>query len=50
MVPPSLAPHAHGAMLLHGVNYASGGGGILNNTGRIFVKKCLSFLLPNNVV
>ena len=34
---PFLAPNATGKAILHGVNYASGGGGILNATGRIFV-------------
>lgn len=37
--PPFLAPTSHGAAILGGVNYASGGGGILNNTGRIFVQR-----------
>ncbi|XP_054810462.1 GDSL esterase/lipase At2g23540-like [Prosopis cineraria] len=36
---PFLAPNATGKALLHGVNYASGGGGILNATGRIFVNR-----------
>jgi len=34
---PFLAPDAKGKALLAGVNYASGGGGIMNATGRIFV-------------
>lgn len=34
--PPYLAPTTAGAMVLQGVNYASGGGGILNHTGKIF--------------
>jgi hypothetical protein len=34
---PFLAPNATGKALLYGVNYASGGGGIMNATGRIFV-------------
>ncbi|KAK1277056.1 GDSL esterase/lipase [Acorus gramineus] len=34
--PPYLAPTTSGAVVLHGVNYASGGGGILNHTGKIF--------------
>jgi hypothetical protein len=34
---PFLAPNASGKSILYGVNYASGGGGILNATGRIFV-------------
>lgn len=34
---PFLAPNATGKTILSGVNYASGGGGILNATGRIFV-------------
>ncbi|KAK4260046.1 hypothetical protein QN277_003218 [Acacia crassicarpa] len=36
---PFLAPNATGKALLYGVNYASGGGGILNATGRIFVNR-----------
>ncbi|KAG8063640.1 hypothetical protein GUJ93_ZPchr0003g16522 [Zizania palustris] len=35
-VPPYLAPETAGDALLRGVNYASGGGGILNQTGSIF--------------
>lgn len=35
--PPFLAPNTTGGALLNGVNYASGGAGILNGTGRIFV-------------
>lgn len=34
---PYLAPNASGEALLNGVNYASGGGGILNATGSVFV-------------
>ncbi|KAK3011213.1 hypothetical protein RJ639_012365 [Escallonia herrerae] len=34
--PPYLAPTTTGAVVLQGVNYASGGGGILNHTGKIF--------------
>ena len=34
---PFLAPNSTGKAILHGVNYASGGGGIMNATGRIFV-------------
>ncbi|XP_077231995.1 GDSL esterase/lipase At4g16230-like [Tasmannia lanceolata] len=34
--PPYLAPTTSGAVVLQGVNYASGGGGILNETGKIF--------------
>ncbi|KAL5719112.1 hypothetical protein ACHQM5_011936 [Ranunculus cassubicifolius] len=35
-VPPSLAPTTSGNAILNGVNYASGGEGILNDTGKIF--------------
>ena len=35
--PPYLAPSTRGPVILQGVNYASGGGGILNETGKIFV-------------
>ncbi|KAL7178303.1 hypothetical protein ACSBR2_031452 [Camellia fascicularis] len=35
--PPYLAPTTTGPVVLQGVNYASGGGGILNHTGKIFV-------------
>ncbi|KAI3506021.1 hypothetical protein L1887_28374 [Cichorium endivia] len=34
--PPYLAPSTGGPLVLRGVNYASGGGGILNETGKIF--------------
>ncbi|KAK7329572.1 hypothetical protein VNO77_23742 [Canavalia gladiata] len=34
--PPYLAPTTVGSAVLKGVNYASGAGGILNNTGEIF--------------
>ncbi|KAK1435906.1 hypothetical protein QVD17_01679 [Tagetes erecta] len=34
--PPYLAPTTVGPIVLKGVNYASGGGGILNRTGKIF--------------
>ncbi|KAL9364857.1 hypothetical protein Peur_042730 [Populus x canadensis] len=34
--PPFLAPTTVGSVVLRGVNYASGGGGILNYTGKIF--------------
>ncbi|PWA71971.1 SGNH hydrolase-type esterase domain-containing protein [Artemisia annua] len=32
-IPPYLAPTTVGSVILHGVNYASGAGGILNETG-----------------
>lgn len=35
--PPYLAPTTRGAVILQGVNYASGGGGIVNETGVLFV-------------
>ncbi|KAG6421013.1 hypothetical protein SASPL_117560 [Salvia splendens] len=35
---PFLAPNTTGRAILYGVNYASGGGGILNATGSIFVR------------
>ncbi|KAK9084368.1 hypothetical protein Scep_030839 [Stephania cephalantha] len=35
--PPYLAPTTTGDVVIQGVNYASGGGGILNHTGTIFV-------------
>ncbi|XP_077233555.1 GDSL esterase/lipase At2g23540-like [Tasmannia lanceolata] len=34
---PFLSPNATGSAILNGVNFASGGGGIMNATGRIFV-------------
>ncbi|KAJ8645630.1 hypothetical protein MRB53_007378 [Persea americana] len=37
--PPFLSPNATGSAILNGVNYASGGGGIMNQTGRIFVNR-----------
>ncbi|KAF8406363.1 hypothetical protein HHK36_008450 [Tetracentron sinense] len=36
---PFLAPNSTGKAILTGVNYASGGGGIMNQTGRIFVNR-----------
>ncbi|KAG9440766.1 hypothetical protein H6P81_020931 [Aristolochia fimbriata] len=36
---PFLSPNATGRNILYGVNYASGGGGIMNATGRIFVNR-----------
>ncbi|MCL7032377.1 hypothetical protein MKW94_015222 [Papaver nudicaule] len=36
-IPPYLAPTTVGDVVLRGVNYASGGSGILNDTGAIFV-------------
>ncbi|XP_042498628.1 GDSL esterase/lipase At2g23540-like [Macadamia integrifolia] len=36
---PFLDPNATGKAILNGVNYASGGGGIMNQTGRIFVNR-----------
>ncbi|KAL6657395.1 hypothetical protein ACP70R_005175 [Stipagrostis hirtigluma subsp. patula] len=37
--PPFLAPNTTGGAILNGVNYASGGAGILNGTGKIFVNR-----------
>ncbi|KAL9690633.1 hypothetical protein QQ045_011039 [Rhodiola kirilowii] len=37
-IPPYLAPTTTGDVILKGVNYASGGGGILNQTGYILIK------------
>ncbi|CAL9225633.1 unnamed protein product [Arabidopsis halleri] len=36
LTPPYLAPTTSGSLILNGVNYASGGSGILNSTGKIF--------------
>ncbi|KAJ8764326.1 hypothetical protein K2173_006066 [Erythroxylum novogranatense] len=36
---PFLSPNATGKAILSGVNYASGGGGIMNATGRIFINR-----------
>ncbi|KAL5984849.1 hypothetical protein ACLOJK_038685 [Asimina triloba] len=36
---PFLAPNTTGRAILNGVNYASGGGGIMNQTGRIFINR-----------
>ncbi|XP_074348227.1 GDSL esterase/lipase At2g23540-like [Apium graveolens] len=36
---PFLEPNFTSKNILHGVNYASGGGGILNATGSIFIKR-----------
>lgn len=35
--PPYLAPTTNGPVILKGVNYASGAGGIFNLTGKLFV-------------
>lgn len=35
--PPYMAPSTTGPVVLKGVNYASGAGGILNDTGALFV-------------
>ncbi|PAN49980.1 hypothetical protein PAHAL_9G489700 [Panicum hallii] len=35
-IPPYMAPETTGDAVMRGVNYASGGGGILNQTGSIF--------------
>ncbi|CAN4082842.1 unnamed protein product [Withania somnifera] len=35
----SVTPNCTGRTILYGVNYASGGGGIMNATGRIFVNR-----------
>ncbi|TVT98589.1 hypothetical protein EJB05_56086 [Eragrostis curvula] len=37
--PPFLGPNTTGGSILNGVNYASGGAGILNATGKIFVNR-----------
>ncbi|KAK1300529.1 GDSL esterase/lipase [Acorus calamus] len=36
---PFLSPNTTGQVILDGVNYASGGGGIMNETGKIFVNR-----------
>lgn len=38
LTPPYLAPTTRGSLILNGVNYASGGSGILNSTGKLFVR------------
>lgn len=43
--PPYLAPTAGGPVVLQGVNYASGGGGILNHTGNIFVRLLFQYFI-----
>lgn len=37
--PPFLSPNTSGGAILNGVNYASGGAGILNGTGKVFVNR-----------
>ena len=51
-IPPYMAPETTGDAVMRGVNYASGGGGILNQTGSIFVstRPPPSFLLCEIVV
>lgn len=46
--PPFLAPSTKGSAILHGVNYASGGSGILNSTGSIFVGRLSLEVQVNN--
>lgn len=46
LAPPYLAPTTVGGRILKGVNYASSGAGILNETGAIYV----TFLTPFNSV
>jgi len=41
LTPPNLAPTTRGSLVLKGVNYASGGSGILNSTGKLFVSTFL---------
>ncbi|KAG7620683.1 GDSL lipase/esterase [Arabidopsis suecica] len=36
LTPPYLAPTTRGPLILNGVNYASGGSGILNSTGKLY--------------
>jgi len=53
--PPYLAPTTAGHVVLQGVNYASGGGGILNTTGTIFVSfffffVSLFFFFGNSII
>lgn len=38
-IPPYLDPTTVGDVVLRGVNYASGGAGIFNDTGAVFVRK-----------
>jgi len=48
--PPFLAPNTTGGAILNGVNYASGGAGILNATGKIFVSRSFPNSINNNHV
>ena len=41
---PYMDPNTTGDVLFRGVNYASGGGGILNQTGSIFVSMLTKLL------
>lgn len=43
--PPYLAPTTTGSVVLQGVNYASGAGGILNHTGKLFVRHLFHLIL-----
>jgi hypothetical protein len=45
--PPFLAPNTTGGAILNGVNYASGGAGILNATGKIFVSRSFTHHLES---
>lgn len=42
-IPPFFDPSTKGKKIVHGVNYASGGSGILDNTGSIAVKRLFFF-------
>lgn len=44
-IPPFFDPSTKGKKIVHGVNYASGGSGILDNTGSIAVKRLFFFFL-----
>lgn len=53
--PPYLDPNTVGDKVLKGVNYASSGSGILNDTGKVWVRFHLTnltilFVFENNVL
>jgi len=45
LTPPYMATTTVGPVVLKGVNYASGGGGILNRTGFLFVSFCSNIFI-----
>lgn len=49
-IPPFADPSTKGSKILHGVNFASGGSGILDNTGALAVRNYLHYSSLNYLV